>query len=295
MNGPAACDGEYFRRIANRGKRSCGGSTPLGTGDRLCLDRNTGTVCVQGPASPRDRDPQESLEGWQLQRLVRRHRTRHGARHHSPSTITISASAHDCRNAIMGAYSGSFGRLKVDGDWVLRHLVELADVDLADLYGDGGELLDLREMPEDAKRLLAGLDMTEEFEGRGPDRRHVGRTKKLRLVDRLKVLELIGKHVDVSAFKENERAGEPLVIIRDYTGRIINNANDATPPLADKKPASLPAPALPADPDTSNETPDVEVHEPAPASTAPAREPKKVETWSIQRPSRSERQNQAEM
>ena len=189
------------------------------------------------------------------------------------------------------------GRLKVDGDWVLRRLVELADVDLADLYGDGGELLDLREMPEDAKRLLAGLDMTEEFEGRGPDRRHVGRTKKLRLVDRLKVLELIGKHVDVSAFKENERAGEPLVIIRDYTGRIINNANDATPPLADKKPASLPAPApvLPADPDTSNETPDAEVDNPAPASTASAREPKKVEIWSIQRPGRGERQGQAEM
>ncbi len=85
--------------------------------------------------------------------------------------------------------------------------------------------------------------------------------------------------------QEIEQSGEPLVIIRDYTGRIIN---DGSPRPADKKPASLPAPApvLPADPDTSNETPDAEVDNPAPASTASAREPKKVETWSIQRPGR---------
>ena len=48
-------------------------------------------------------------------------------------------------------------------------------------------------------------------------------------------------------------------------------------------------------PDTSNETPDAEVDNPAPASTASAREPRKVVSWSIQRPSRGERQGQAEM
>ena len=94
-------------------------------------------------------------------------------------------------------------RLKVDGDWVLRRLVELADVDLADLFGDGGRLLDIDGLPDNAKRLLAGIEVTEEFAGKGSDREQIGYTKKIRLIDRLKVLELIGKHVKVSAFKEN--------------------------------------------------------------------------------------------
>ena len=104
-------------------------------------------------------------------------------------------------------------KVGVDSQWVLRRLVELADVDLAGLVNEGGSIKELSEMPTDLKRLIAGFDVSEEFQGHGSDREKIGYTKKIRLSDRLRVLELIGKHTDVGAFVEKVEVnrGEDMV------------------------------------------------------------------------------------
>ncbi|MEE9279161.1 MAG: terminase small subunit [Myxococcota bacterium] len=110
-------------------------------------------------------------------------------------------------------------RTRIDSDWVLRRLAQIADVDLAELVNDDGSVKGLDAMPEGLKRLIAGIEVTEEFAGRGQDREMVGYTKKVRLVDRIRVLELIGKHVGVSAFREHIHHSGPLIEVKDYTGQ----------------------------------------------------------------------------
>ncbi len=82
---------------------------------------------------------------------------------------------------------------------MLRRLVELTEADIAGLFDANGDLRALADMPDGVRRLVAGIDVTAQEGG--------AYIRKVRLVDRLKVLELIGKHVTVSAFRENLNHG----------------------------------------------------------------------------------------
>jgi len=94
-------------------------------------------------------------------------------------------------------------RTKVDADWVLTRLAHEADADMADLYGDNGDLLPVEEWPLIWRQgLVAGVEIEALYEGEGEDRIQIGHVKKLKLVDRTRRLELIGKHVKVNAFQE---------------------------------------------------------------------------------------------
>ena len=92
----------------------------------------------------------------------------------------------------------------VDASWVLRRLADEAEADVADLYYEYGQLKPVHEWPKIWRQgLVAGVDI--EYVGDGD----VVTIKKLRLSDRAKRLEMLGKHVDVQAFKERvEHSGQ---------------------------------------------------------------------------------------
>lgn len=90
-------------------------------------------------------------------------------------------------------------RTQIDADAVLMRLAALADADLADLYGPEGGLLPAAQWPEVwRKGLVAGVDVAEETR----DGKVVGVVRKVRLADRVKVLELLGRHVTVGAWRD---------------------------------------------------------------------------------------------
>jgi phage terminase small subunit len=82
------------------------------------------------------------------------------------------------------------------------------------------------------RRFISGIDVTEEFEGRGKDRKLIGYTNKLRFRDTLRALELAGKHIDVNAFKEqidnthSGPGGGPLITKIE---RVIVDATKSNP------------------------------------------------------------------
>ncbi|MBT8411783.1 MAG: terminase small subunit [Octadecabacter sp.] len=90
-------------------------------------------------------------------------------------------------------------RTKIDADWVLSRLGDEVDADLADLYTQDGALRPVHEWPLIwRKGLVAGLDVEEI----ATDGVVIGHVRKLKLSDRVKRLEMIGKHVEVQAFRE---------------------------------------------------------------------------------------------
>ena len=88
-------------------------------------------------------------------------------------------------------------RTQVDADWVLRRLRDEAEADLADLYDKNNSLRPVSEWPEIWRSgLVASVESSIAQDGT--------RVDKVRLSDRIKRTELIGKHMDVKAFVERK-------------------------------------------------------------------------------------------
>jgi phage terminase small subunit len=105
--------------------------------------------------------------------------------------------------AIQAAKAQRSERTKIDADWLLRRLAAEADADIAAIFNDDGSVRAVSEWPEVFRKgLVAGIESFEEYEGRGDERRPVGMVRKIKLADRTKHLELIGRHIDVGAWRD---------------------------------------------------------------------------------------------
>lgn len=95
-------------------------------------------------------------------------------------------------------------RIKADSDWVLKRLVEEAEADLKDIFdSETNDLLPVEKWPLIWRiGLVAGVEVEALFQGEGKNRVQIGYVKKVRLSDRIKRIELIGKHVKVNAFQD---------------------------------------------------------------------------------------------
>lgn len=91
----------------------------------------------------------------------------------------------------------------VDASWVLNRLKEEAEADIADLYDEHGALKPVHQWPKIWRQgLVQGIDTEEIFDGVGKERTFVGYAKKIKLDSRIKRTELLGRHTNVQAFKD---------------------------------------------------------------------------------------------
>ncbi|EBX6374703.1 terminase small subunit [Salmonella enterica subsp. enterica serovar Bovismorbificans] len=92
-------------------------------------------------------------------------------------------------------------RLRVSADYVLLRLVEIDQMDVLDILNDDGTLKPIREWPKIWRTTLSGFDLSSTI--MNMDETSIETIlKKIKWPDKVKNLELIGKHVDVNAFRE---------------------------------------------------------------------------------------------
>ncbi|ELV7528474.1 terminase small subunit [Edwardsiella ictaluri] len=84
----------------------------------------------------------------------------------------------------------------IDAAYVLRRLTEIDQMDVADILLANGEVKPIHEWPKVWRTTLSGIDVTE-MAGDS-----AGLLKKIKWPDKVKNLELLGKHVTVQAFRE---------------------------------------------------------------------------------------------
>lgn len=90
-------------------------------------------------------------------------------------------------------------RLELKADDVLRELLIVLKMDIAEVYEPDGKMKLVHNIKPEIRRAIAGIDVEELFEGHGRDRVQVGFTKKLKLWDKMKAAELLGKHLKLFA------------------------------------------------------------------------------------------------
>lgn len=98
-------------------------------------------------------------------------------------------------------------RTEITQDRVLQELAKLGFFDIRKLFDDSGKPLDITGLDDETAACIAGLEVMDVYEGAGEDKEFAGYVKKYKLSDKLKALELIGRHLGM--FKDKmELSGE---------------------------------------------------------------------------------------
>ena len=94
-------------------------------------------------------------------------------------------------------------RLRVSADYVLLRLVEMVQMDVSDILDDDGGIKPVSQWPKVWRTSLSAMDINRiRMAGKDGEDDIESTLQKVKWPDKVKLLELIGKHVDVMAFKE---------------------------------------------------------------------------------------------
>ena len=109
------------------------------------------------------------------------------------------------REAIAKTQAKAAGNAEVTIERVLKEYARIAFLDPRDFYDADGRLLNIKDMPEDAARAIAGLE-EEVIYGSDSDggKVDIGRLKKIRLTGKIPALEGLARHLGMFT---DDRAG----------------------------------------------------------------------------------------
>ncbi|MBV7434501.1 terminase small subunit [Cardiobacteriaceae bacterium TAE3-ERU3] len=102
----------------------------------------------------------------------------------------------EIQNAISEAQEKRNSRINIDADYVLNRLIEVDQLDIADLLDDNNNLLPIKQWPKAWRTSISGFDVHEI----GNSEELATIVKKIKFPDKVKNLELLGKHVGVQAW-----------------------------------------------------------------------------------------------
>lgn len=85
-------------------------------------------------------------------------------------------------------------KLEVTAEATLRELARVAFFDPRRAFNSDGSLKPIGEWDDDTAAAIAGIEVFEEFEGRGEDREQVGHTKKVKIASKVDALGKLAQH-----------------------------------------------------------------------------------------------------
>lgn len=113
--------------------------------------------------------------------------------------------------------------LEVDAWYVLNRLLEIDQMDVKDILNDDGTIKRIIEWPKVWRTSLSGVDVMELASG---DEASI--LKKIKWPDKVKNLELLGKHININAFSDRQdikMSVNPLSELMDEIGNEARNNN----------------------------------------------------------------------
>lgn len=86
-------------------------------------------------------------------------------------------------------------RTEVTQQRIINELAKVAFSDIRNAYDERGNLKMVQDLDDDIAGAIISMESFEEYDGRGENREYIGDTKKIKLADKIKSLELLGKHI----------------------------------------------------------------------------------------------------
>lgn len=110
-------------------------------------------------------------------------------------------------------------RVNYKADDLLKDLLAVKEMDVVDILTDKGGIKPIGEWPKVWRQMIGGIDVTEI----GDKENAVGLLSKIKIPDKVKNLELIGRHVDVQAWKDRIETED----VTDYAKLLESRARAA--------------------------------------------------------------------
>lgn len=101
----------------------------------------------------------------------------------------------DIQNSISERMKKREERTEITQDRVLQEYAKLAFFDARKLFNADGTPKPINELDDDTAAAVAGIDVLEEFEGTGDDRKFIGYTKKYKITDKKGALDSVARHL----------------------------------------------------------------------------------------------------
>lgn len=111
----------------------------------------------------------------------------------------------EIQSAIQEAKANRQKRTEITQDMVIAELAKLGFFDIRKLFDRDGKPLDVIQLDGDTAAALVGLDVQDVAD---PDGAFVGYVKKYKMADKIRALELLGKHLGVFASGGSAAAAE---------------------------------------------------------------------------------------
>lgn len=100
------------------------------------------------------------------------------------------------QNAVAELKTQRNEQLNVDAGYVLQRLLDIDQLDVADILDDSGAIKPVNEWPKEWRQNVSSFEVASDGQGTS--------VAKLKFPDKVKNLELIGRHIDVAAWTSNQ-------------------------------------------------------------------------------------------
>lgn len=124
-------------------------------------------------------------------------------------------------------------KLEISAEWVLSELRKLAGYDAVNLFDENGNLTPMSDWPMSSRAAVVGLEFEERFERDGNNERvHVGTARKIKLADKIRALELLGRYLKLFKDQLEIPGVEKLADELEKARRRVEAIEDGAQPTA---------------------------------------------------------------
>ena len=97
--------------------------------------------------------------------------------------------------ALEAKQSKRLQKREITAERVLDEIYKMAMLDPRKLFTTGGYLIPVHELDDDTAASIAGIEVSELFEHEGKDKKFTGLLKKIKIADKYRGLDLLGRHL----------------------------------------------------------------------------------------------------
>jgi len=101
-------------------------------------------------------------------------------------------------NRIASLKAERIEEVKADANYVLNRLLEIDALDIVDIIDENGDLIPVKDWPKAWRTSVNAIEIVQMKSTEDV----ISYLKKIKIPNKIKTLELLGKHIDVSAFKD---------------------------------------------------------------------------------------------